>query len=119
MLSNPLETVDATEMIAAARRLPDLAGVLAWDEARVLQAAKIAEALGLPGGDPEVAMRCRDKQRTRQALAAAGVPQPESALVSSVEEALAAAEQIGYPVVLKPRAMAASLGVVRVDLRSS
>ncbi|HLU45331.1 MAG TPA: ATP-grasp domain-containing protein [Natronosporangium sp.] len=115
VLSNPLETVDATEMIAAARRLPDLAGVLAWDEARVLQAAKIAEALGLPGGDPEVAMRCRDKQRTRQALAAAGVPQPESALVSSVEEALAAAEQIGYPVVLKPRAMAASLGVVRVD----
>ena len=38
VLSNPLETVDATEMIAAARRLPDLAGVLAWDEAQVLQA---------------------------------------------------------------------------------
>jgi biotin carboxylase len=32
-----------------------------------------------------------------------------------VAEALAAAGRIGYPVVLKPRAMAASLGVVRVD----
>ncbi len=60
-------------------------------------------------------MRCRDKHLTREALAAARVPQPQSILVVSVAEALAAADQIGYPVVLKPRALAASLGVVRVD----
>jgi biotin carboxylase len=58
--------------------------------------------------------RCRDKHLTRQAMAAARVPQPESVLVADVEEALAVAERIGYQVVLKPRALAASLGVVLV-----
>ncbi|HEY8472064.1 MAG TPA: ATP-grasp domain-containing protein [Natronosporangium sp.] len=111
---DPLETVDAADLIAAARGVP-ADGVFTWDEARVLQCAKVAAALGLPGGDPEAIMRCRDKHRTREALAAAGVPQPASVLVSTAEEALAAADRIGYPVVLKPRALAASLGVVRVD----
>ena len=60
-------------------------------------------------------LRCRDKHLTRTALAQAGVPQPESVMVSSVVEALSVAAEIGYPVVLKPRAMAASLGVVRVE----
>src|SRR5262249_24067336 len=92
-----------------------IAGVLSWDEARILQSAKVAAALGLPGGDPDMVMRCRDKHQTRTALAAAGVPQPRSVMVSSVDDALAAAAMIGYPVGLKPRAMAASLGVVRVD----
>jgi biotin carboxylase len=113
------DTVGADAMIAAARELlpaGPLDGVLSWDEARVLQVAKVAEALGLPGGDPAAVMRCRDKHQTREALGAAGVPQPRWALADGVEQALAAAERIGgYPVVLKPRAMAASLGVVRVD----
>lgn len=112
------DTRDAETLCAAAREQAGdepFAGVLAWDEARVLQAAKVAAALSLPGGDPEAAMRCRDKHLTRTALWAAGVPQPRSALVSDVDEAEAAAESLGYPVVLKPRAMAASLGVVRVD----
>jgi hypothetical protein len=110
------DTVGAEGMIAAARELdPPPDGVLSWDEARVLQVAKVAEALGRPGGDPAAVMRCRDKHQTREALGTAGVPQPRWALADGVQDALAAAERIGYPVVLKPRAMAASLGVVRVD----
>lgn len=112
------DTVGAEPMVAAAREVAaaePLAGVLSWDEARVLQAATVAAALGLPGGDPDAVMRCRDKQRTREALAAAGVPQPQSVPVRTLADALAAADRIGYPVVLKPRALAASLGVVRVD----
>lgn len=118
VLTTPQETVEAGEMIAAAERLAaagPVHGVLTWDEARVLQVAKVAAALGLPGGDPDMALRCRDKRLTRQALAGAGVPQPRWVLASDTDQALAAAESIGYPVVLKPPAMAASLGVVRVD----
>lgn len=111
------DTVDADALIDAARQVASAGpvhGVLSWDEARVLQVAKVAEALGLPGGDPAMVLRCRDKHLTREALAAAGVPQPRSVLAHTVAEALAAAERIGYPVVLKPRALAASLGVVLV-----
>ena len=116
ILTGLANTVDADEMIAAARQVGEpLDGVLAWDEARVLQCAKVAQALGLPGGDPDAAMRTRDKHQTRTALASAGVPQPRSVLVDSVDQGLAVAAEIGYPVVLKPRAMAASLGVIRVD----
>jgi biotin carboxylase len=110
------DTVGAEPMIAAARALdPRPDGVLSWDEARVLQVAKIAAALGRPGGDEDAVLRCRDKQRTRAALDPAGVPQPRWAAARTPAEALAAADRIGYPVVLKPRAMAASLGVVRAD----
>jgi biotin carboxylase len=115
---NMAETMAADEMIVAARTVAEtepVQGILAWDEARIFQGAQVAAALGLPGGDPDLVMRCRDKHLTRQAMAAAGVPQPESVMVSTLEEALEAADRIGYPVVLKPRALAASLGVVRVD----
>jgi biotin carboxylase len=112
------DTIDATQMCAAARDLAareSVRGVLSWDEARILQAAKVAAELGLPGGDPDMVMRCRDKHLTRKALAAAGVPQPGSVLVADLDQAAEVAERFGYPVVLKPRAMGGSLGVVRVD----
>jgi hypothetical protein len=112
------DTIDATQMCAAAAGLASrqaIAGVLSWDEARILQSAKVAQALRLPGGDPEMVMRCRDKHQTRQALDAAGTPQPRFALVADLGAALRAAGEIGYPVVLKPRAMGGSLGVVQAD----
>jgi biotin carboxylase len=111
-------TLDAGALCDAARALAarePIHGVLCWDEARILQTAHVAQALGLPGGDPAMIGRCRDKHLTREALAAAGVPQPESVLVGSLDEALATAERLGYPIVLKPRALAASLGVVKVQ----
>ena len=109
------DTLDAEAMIAAAAELNErkhLDGVLCWDEARIHAAAKVAQALGLPGGDPDAVLRCRDKHLTRELAAAAGVPQPRSVLVGSADEAAAVASDIGYPVVLKPRGVAASLGVV-------
>jgi biotin carboxylase len=118
VLESMRDTVDASEMCAAAREVAGrepVHGVLCWDEARILQSAKVAAALGLPGGDPEMVLRCRDKHLTRRALDAAGVPQPRSVPVAGLDAALAAADGIGYPVVLKPRAMGASLGVVRAD----
>src|SRR5262245_26889076 len=108
---------DADALVEAARELAAeeiIHGVLSWDEGLVLPTAAVAAALGLPGGDPYAVGRCRDKQQTREALAAAGGAQPCSVLVGSAPEALAAAARIGYPVVLKPRALAASLGVVKV-----
>jgi biotin carboxylase len=111
-------TLDADVLVEAARKLHDeqpIDGVLCWDEARILQTAHVTEALGLPGGDVAMVNRCRDKHLTRTALAEHGVPQPESVLVDTVDEALVTADKLGYPVILKPRALAASLGVVKVN----
>ena len=118
VLSSMDDTIDAAQMCAAARDLAareTIRGVLSWDEARILQAAKVAAELGLPGGDPDMVLRCRDKHLTRKALDAGGVPQPRSVLVADAGQASATAEAMGYPVVLKPRAMGGSLGVVRAD----
>ncbi|MEU4215441.1 ATP-grasp domain-containing protein [Actinoplanes sp. NPDC026623] len=118
-------TVDGPAMAAAARVLHEkdpVAGVLCWDEGRIHATAFVAQALGLRNGDPAVIWRLRDKAQTRAALAVAGVRQPRSIPVSTEQEALDAAELVGYPAVLKPRGLGASLGVVRVadpaELRS-
>ncbi|HET6208925.1 MAG TPA: ATP-grasp domain-containing protein [Jatrophihabitans sp.] len=112
------DTTDGAAMAEQARRLDQdepFVGVLCWDEARIHAAAQVAQALGLPNGDPAVIGRLRDKGQTRQALAAAGLAQPRSIPVATLAQALAAAEQVGYPAILKPRGLGASLGVIRVN----
>ncbi|MDL4774183.1 ATP-grasp domain-containing protein [Actinomadura xylanilytica] len=111
-------TLDGPAMAEQARKLDahdPVDGVLCWDEGRILATSHIAEALGLRNGDPKVIWRLRDKAQTRAALDAAGVPQPRSVPVSTLEQALAAADTVGYPAILKPRGLGASLGVVRVE----
>jgi biotin carboxylase len=108
-----VDTLDPDAMLTATRGL-GLSGVLCWDEVRIEAAASLAAVLGLPGGDPSAVRRCRDKHLTRTALAAAGVPQPASVAVGTQAQAAAAAQRIGYPVVVKPRALSGSYGVVFV-----
>jgi predicted ATP-grasp superfamily ATP-dependent carboligase len=120
--STVVDTGDPAAMVARAlelERRTAISGVLCWDEIKIVHAARIAQALRLPGGDPEAVGRCRDKRRTRLALDAAGVGQPRSVLVGGADEARSAAERIGYPVVLKPRALGASLGVALVTEASA
>src|SRR3954452_6723058 len=101
-------TIDGPAMATEALRVGEqdpFDGVLCWDEARILPAAHVTEALGLCGGGPAVIARVRDKGRTRAALDGAGVAQPRSYPVTTLEEALAAADHVGYPAILKPRGL--------------
>jgi [lysine-biosynthesis-protein LysW]--L-2-aminoadipate ligase len=50
----------------------------------------------------EVANNCGDKLLTSSSLAQAGVPIPRTIVAYDEESALAAIEEIGYPVVMKP-----------------
>jgi biotin carboxylase len=109
-----ISSQDTAAMVKAARSLPagvQIAGVLCWNETRIIQTAELAQALGVPGTTPENIKRCRDKYLTRQALAAQKVPQPASILAGSVDQALETARRIGYPVIVKPRDMGGSFGV--------
>ncbi|MGW2046473.1 ATP-grasp domain-containing protein [Streptomyces sp. NPDC001858] len=109
-----VDTADDSAVLGVARRLlkdGSVAGVTSSSEYYVATAAATACALGLPGPDAAAVRDCRDKARQRRLLRAGQVAVPEHKLVHSVEEALAAAESIGYPVVLKPVQGSGSSGV--------
>ena len=110
-----VDLYDRAGVIATARALSrtlSVVGVLSWDETLIVTTAHVAAELGLPGAGIEGIEGCRDKLHSRQVLSAAGLAQPRFAWVASADEAVRAAQQNGYPVVLKPRGMGASIGVV-------
>ena len=112
-----VENTGAIAVREAAARIAatgPVAGVMTWHEEHIVQAALAAEDLGLPGPSAAAARRCRDKLATRDALAGRGILQPRYRAAASLAEALVAAADIGYPVVLKPRAAGGSQGVVLV-----
>jgi biotin carboxylase len=77
--------------------------------------AVVARELGLPGASVEAAERATDKYRMREAFARAGAPAPTAVRAASEKELGRAAEQLGYPVIVKPTDGVGSKGVTRVD----
>jgi [lysine-biosynthesis-protein LysW]--L-2-aminoadipate ligase len=70
---------------------------------RGLYATQILNAWGIPTVNmASVAATCGDKLATTNALMQAKVPQPNVRVAFTPESALAAIEEMGYPVVLKP-----------------
>ncbi len=118
-LADPARMVpDEAGLLEAATeiaRVRPVVGVCTYDEAFVIAAARVAERLGLPGLTVAGAQRCRDKYMTRLALTNAGLPQPGYALVHTLSQAEKGAQNLGFPVVVKPRGMGASAGVVMVS----
>jgi biotin carboxylase len=99
----------AAREVAAKRTI---AGLVCYDEPLVMPAAELAAEFGVPGLSIPGVHGCRDKHSTRSRLTAAGVLQPGFEMTESLEQARSAAKRIGYPVVVKPRALGASMGVV-------
>lgn len=78
-------------------------------------AARLAEALSLPGNPVAAVDAARDKYATRAIMQHAGLPTPANALIEKAGDLAAAAAAVGFPAVIKPIAGAGSMGVVRVD----
>jgi carbamoylphosphate synthase large subunit len=84
-------------------------------EAHILAAAKVREAAGIPGTSVRTAWLCRDKPTMKEALRAAGVPCAQSTGAEDRAGAHAFAAQVGFPLIVKPRAGAGASGTQRVD----
>ncbi len=84
-------------------------------EAHVMAAARVREACTIPGTSTRTAWLCRDKPSMKEVLRDAGVATAQSAGVASVEEGVAFAERVGYPLIVKPRDGAGASGTTRVD----
>ena len=78
-------------------------------------AAQIREALGVPGQSYAQALRFRNKDLMKQALAEGGVRVPRHQVATTAKEVWAAAETIGYPLIIKPIAGAGSMDTFRCD----
>ena len=78
----------------------------------VATAARIASRLGLPHPlAPEAAQLAVSRQRQRERLAEAGIPQPRSRMCRTLAEVTAAADELGFPVVIEAPDRAGERGV--------
>ena len=104
----------AKKITALAARFP-LDAVVAVDDQGLLIAALAAAELGLPANAPVAVARTRDKAAMRFALAPSNVLQPDFWIVGRDDDVVAAASEVGWPVVVKPVSLSASRGVIRAD----
>lgn len=84
-------------------------------EVGVRTVAYICQELKLPGITMEVADRCTDKELMRKVFRDANIPVPVSYPVFDLEELIQKAEEIGFPIVIKPADSAGSRGVKKVE----
>jgi biotin carboxylase len=107
-----------TEVAATVRDLARHVGIdqveCLWEPYMVL-AARLREELGLPGLTVAQTVPFRDKEQMKQLLDAAGLRTPWHAAAQTVAEVWAAAERVGFPLIVKPVDGAGSADTYRAD----
>jgi len=116
----PLTAEDVLELIDVERSTGDLIGVVVQFGGQTpLKLAHALEADGVPilGTSVDSIDLAEDRERFQQMLQAIGLKQPPNALARSAEEAAEKAEQVGYPVVLRPSYVLGGRGMMIVHDR--
>ena len=111
---------DEGAMLAAVRRIQARGWVDYLEttiEAHILVAAHVRERTGIPGLSVRNAILCRDKPTMKEFLRERGIPCARSGAADTVKDALTFADEVGYPVILKPRAGAGAADTLRADNR--
>src|SRR6185436_4358403 len=103
-----LDDNDVVERVTAWLRGREVDRVLANWEVLVETAARLRERFGLPGMSVDTVNGFRDKQLMKERVARANIRVPRAERVRTISDARAAANRIGYPLILKPIAGAGS-----------
>ena len=104
------------EGVLAAVEGAEFDGVLTVSADRAVPVvAAIAEARGLPGIGSETAHLMTHKVAMRRRLAEDGVPQPRFAALRKMSERHRAADEVGFPAVLKPADSGGQRGIFLVE----
>jgi glutathione synthase/RimK-type ligase-like ATP-grasp enzyme len=103
------QLLDAVREVS--RRVGPVDQLIALSEFTLEIAGRVRQALGIPGHGPEQVAVYRDKARMKEVLQAQGVRVPAFARCQSASQSLQFAEQLGYPLIVKPVDGAASIGV--------
>lgn len=108
--------LDGVKALEAAEGLrPDL--VVPVLELNIEPAHQIAKAYGLPTQTDQCIALVRDKWAMKRGLIEQGIPTSKCRSVAGLDEIKRAVEDMTFPVVLKPRDFAGSIGAIRVDHR--
>ena len=114
-ITDPLsgqDILDGVEVLKRRHGQPDrIIGIL---EPLMVQMAEARERFGVPGTRAKTAALFRDKATMKDALRAAGLPVARHRLVTSDADAKAFAEEVGFPMVLKPPAGMGAKATFRV-----
>jgi biotin carboxylase len=114
-----IDITDADACLALARQ-EKIDGVIhICAEVAMWSLGRINQALGFKGVDPPTALRATNKEKMRRAFEAGGAPSPRSIGAATEREALAAAEAIGRPLIVKPSRSSGSRGVTSLIGRES
>src|SRR5438067_10361381 len=81
----------------------------------VVQLAQTRAHFGVPGTQPKIAELFRDKARMKTALREAGLPVARSRLIGGPGDARSFADEVGFPLVLKPPAGMGAKSTWRVN----
>jgi len=118
-LSGYLQAPNLTDEDAVVRQVVSAIGgrtvdrvVCMWEPGVVL-AARLREALGVPGQRVEQATSFRNKDVMKQAVTRAGIRTARHAAATTIAQVRSAAESIGFPVIVKPIAGAGSMDTFR------
>jgi biotin carboxylase len=108
----------AAETISQFRPEIDIDAILAVDDAGTLIAAKASQILELPHNSVSSVELTRDKYALRTALSVSRLPSPGYKLfdiAQSEDDLRVIGDSMKYPVVLKPRGLSGSQGIIRAD----
>jgi carbamoyl-phosphate synthase large subunit len=101
----PLTAEDVLEIVHAETRVGTLQGVIVQFGGQTpLKLAHALEAAKVPilGTSTDAIDRAEDRKRFQELLHALGLRQPENGIATSLDEARAVVERIGFPVVIRP-----------------
>ena len=110
-----MDEEDVMDRVTAWLRGRTVDRVLSNWEPLVILAARLRERWGMPGMSVDTVRGFRDKQLMKERVAAAGLRAPRSRRVRTESETRAAAEEIGYPLILKPISGAGSADTYKCE----
>jgi biotin carboxylase len=105
----------SVDAIVASCAATPVQGVIVVGDRPTVLAARVAQALGLPGNPPDAVRTSRNKLATRRAFERAGLLTPTFVDVSIGDDPSTLAAPCTFPAVIKPLALSGSRGVMRVD----
>lgn len=93
---------DTQQLIDAAKTLGRVDKIVTAQETLLLSVAEANEALGLAAMRPETVKRTLDKSQLKATLKRAGIATPRDQIVMSVADAQRFANEVGFPIIVKP-----------------